>query len=125
MQHRMGLDVASSGVPTPAQMATILPIGKARVLTINANMSDSSLDTALPMTATTNQPSKLKVRVNPDNPREVGVLALAATSGASVTATVNSDKFVQVTFQVPAPTLSSVTVGSDSGEIDPPAWLTA
>lgn len=104
-------------------MPTIIPVGKAHILTIAANMSDGSQDTALPMTAATNQPSKLKVKINPSNPREVGVLALAPTSGATVTSTVNSDKFVQVTFQVPTPTLTSVTVTSDGGEVDPPQWL--
>lgn len=104
-------------------MPTILPVGKARILSISANMSDGSSNTTLPMTAASNQTSKLKAKVNPGNNRQVGVLALSPTSGATMTATVNSDKSVSVDFQVPAPTLESATVVSDSGEIDPPQWL--
>lgn len=104
-------------------MPTVLPIGKAHILTIHANMSDGSLNTTLPMITGSNQPTKIKAKINPSNSREVGVLALAATTGATVTSTVNAAISVQVDFQVPSPTLTSVTIGSDGGEIDPPQWL--
>lgn len=104
-------------------MSTILPIGKAHLLTISANMSDGSTNLTLPMTASTNEPTRLKVKINPGNGREVGVLALAGASGATVSATINGEKFVQVEFQVPVPTLASVTIAADSGEVTPPQWL--
>jgi hypothetical protein len=106
-------------------MAISIQVGKARLFPFTAVMSSGPPDTSLPATAETNQATKIKVAINPSNNRELGVLALAPTTGANATARVNSDKAATVAISVPAPTLDSVTMGTDGGEVDPPSWLTA
>lgn len=104
-------------------MSISITQGKARLFPVTATMSNGAIDTALPAVASTNQSTKVKIMMNPADNREVGVLALAPTSGAQANVTVNGQLAAQVIVSVPAPTLQSVAIGADAGEIDPPFWL--
>lgn len=104
-------------------MSISITLGKARIFPVTATMSNGSIDTTLPAVASSNQPTKVKVMMNPADNREVGVLALAPTSGAQANVIVNGQINAQVIVSVPAPTLQSVSIGADGGEVDPPAWL--
>lgn len=97
--------------------------GKARLFPVTATLSNGAIDTALPAVASSNQPTKVKVMMNPADNRELGILALAPTSSAQANVIVNGQIAAQVIVSVPAPTLQSVAIGTDAGEIDPPAWL--
>jgi len=103
-------------------MSISITLGKSRIFPINATLSNGAPDTTTTCTAETNQASSVKVAMNPANNRELGVLALAPTTGATVIARCGT--FIpSITVSVPTPTLASVTFGADGGEVDPPAWL--
>lgn len=104
-------------------MAIPISIGKARIFPFTATMSNGAVDTALPASVDANDPARLKVAMNPANNRQFGVLALAGGSASLVNVTVNSTLSASVAISVPTPTLQSVSIGTDGGEIDPPAWL--
>lgn len=106
-------------------MSTSLTVGKARLVTVTV-ITGGVPDTTTPLSVSTGNPATLRVRVNPSDPREVGVLGLAQSAGVNAGVTVNGH-LVQETFVIspPPPPPDGPTFGSWGAEIDPPAWLAA
>jgi hypothetical protein len=104
-------------------MIITLSIGKAKVFPITATKSDGSLDTTSTAVVGTNIPSSIKVKLNPTNNREFGILAVAPTSGADVHVNVGAIGAPVFQVVISVPILVSVEVGADAGEVDPPDWL--
>ncbi len=103
-------------------MAIQINVGKARIFPLTANMSDGGTNTTIASSVSTFATATLRVLINPSNNREMGVLALASGAAADVTATIGT-KNSSVLVQPVTPTLVSVVIGTDAGEVDPPAWL--
>lgn len=106
-------------------MSTSITVGKARLSTVTV-ITGGAPDLTTPLTPSSGNPGTLRVRVNPDDPRQVGVLGLAPSSGVNAGVTVNSH-LIQETFVVsPAPPPSDgPSFGPWGPEVDPPAWLSA
>jgi hypothetical protein len=104
-------------------MSTSLTVGKARLSTVSV-ITGGLPDSTSPLTTGTGNASTLRVRVNPSNPREVGVLALAQSAGVNASVTVNGQTATEL-FVVSAapPPADGPTFGAWGPEIDPPSWL--
>jgi hypothetical protein len=102
-------------------MSTAITLGKAHLFTISLVNDNGATGQVA-----TNQPGSVKVRMNPDNPREFGVLALAPTGGADVTVTC-AGMFATTTITVSAanPPPSMLAITPSGAEIDAPGWLAA
>ncbi len=104
-------------------MSISITQGKALLFPLVVPLSNGGFDTTTALTSLgTNQATNLKVLMNPSNPREVGVLALAPTSGAEVTAIIGGFT-ATVTVSVPSPTINGASFGTPGAEISPPSWL--
>lgn len=73
---------------------------------------DGSPDTSAVATAGAGNPANLRVRINPSNPREVGVLALSQTTGINAIVTANGHSSSTLFVVPPPPDLSGVTIGT-------------
>lgn len=106
-------------------MATSLTVGKARLSTVSV-ITGGLPDTTSVLTVDTGNIATLRVRVNPSNPREVGVLGLAQSAGVNAFVTVNGHSKSEL-FEVAAapPSADGPTFGAFGPEIDPPAWLSS
>lgn len=108
-------------------MSTSITLGKARIIPFTVSLSNGGTDTTTnPSSVATNQSSNLKVVLNPNNNREVGVIALAPTTGADVNVFVAAF-IATVTLSVPTPTITGAQFGTPGGELDQanwPSWLT-
>lgn len=130
---RRGLAQTSSGVPHPGPMAISLSVGKMRRARFTVRNADGTINTSLALSAVSGNATNLKVRVNPNDNREVGVMALVA--GASNNATVQASlpggvKQVQDLFSTVAASGNQEALlgGGPTGygdEEDPTDWMLA
>lgn len=105
-----------------------LTVGKVRTNIFTVNNADGSVNSTLSLNAFSGNDNNVRVRVNPSNNREVGIMALIA--GAANNATVQASlpggvKQVQdLVSTVAAPVnQEALTAAGWSAEIDPPAWM--
>jgi hypothetical protein len=97
-----------------------VPVGLALIFPVTV-----SGDNGATATAATNLESNIRVRMNPNNNRELGVLGLVATTGAEVN--VSCAGFLH-SFQVDvtaAATPTGISIGDPAGPMPPPEWLSA
>lgn len=113
------------------EMAINIPVGKCHLINLVANTS-SGPDLTQPVSVSLSpNNTNIVARMNPSDPRQLGILATGLTAPASpngvgVVATIGGVSLTTVVAGItpPPPTITSIT-SSDSGETDPPSWLTA
>ena len=110
-------------------MAISLTVGNFRSSSISVTNADGSANNSAVLSVSAGNPATLRVRVNPSNPREVGVLGLDVSSGVNANVSVSlpgGTKTVQTLFTVNAAPNNQEALGvgafSDP-ETDPPAWM--
>ncbi len=105
-------------------MSTPITVGKAVLVPFIVRLSDGNPDATTVATASSGDTSKIHAAINPSNPRELGVLAVAVF-GADVTVNILcGGKVAQLAFRPTAPVVTGIEPGTPGGEIDPPSWLT-
>jgi len=114
-------------------MAISLSVGKMKRARFTVRNADGTINTLLALSASSGNATNLKVRVNPNDNREVGVMALVA--GASNNATVQAalpggTKTVQDLFSTVAASGNQEALlgGGATGygdEEDPTDWMLA
>lgn len=112
-------------------MAISLSVNMARLSTFAVTNPGGAPNNTAPLTAQSGNGTVMKCRVNPSNPREVGVMGLQDNGGSVVNANVSvtlsdgthssSTGFTVVPNGQPG----SIAAGDWSDEIAPPAWLSA
>lgn len=112
-------------------MSIQLMVGKFSSSIHSVTNADGSSNTSLSLNAQSGNGATLRVRVNPSNNREVGVLALDVSSGVNAIVSValpGGSRQVSTTFEnvaaPPPPTnQEAFTAGGWSAPSDPPAWM--
>lgn len=111
-------------------MANIpLTVGKVRTNLFAVRNADGTTNATLSLSASAGNETNLRVRINPNNPREVGAMGLVAGTSANATVSVllpGGTKQVQDLMQMQAPAAvnqEALVSGGWSDEIDPPAWM--
>lgn len=104
-----------------------LTVGKFRSSLFVVKNADGSVNTTASLSVAPGNPSTLRVRVNPANNREVGVLGLGVSAGvnANVSVTLPGGTLtVNSLFVVSAANQEALIEGTWSDpETDPPAWM--
>jgi hypothetical protein len=109
-------------------MAITLTVGKFRSSLFAVTNADGSTNLDATLSVSPGNPATLRVRVNPSNNREVGVMALDVSAGVNANVSValpGGTKTVQTLFEnsgAPA-NQESLTAGAWSEESAPPAWM--
>lgn len=108
-------------------MPQTISVGKFRSCLFTVRNADGSVNTTATLSATPGNATKLRVRVNPANNREVGVVGLEASAGinANVSVTLPGGTFTaNVLFTVTALNQEGLEEGTWSDpEANPPAWM--
>lgn len=119
----------SSGlVRTPSAMTTSLQVGDFTYTIAEVLNADRSPN-ASPLTVSPGSDTRLRVRVNPSNPRQVGVLALAPGSvNVAVQVSVGFNTYNKdelFTIELSAPSQEGLTLGEWAPvSTTAPTWMT-
>jgi len=113
-----------SGREITPDMANTTHVGKARICNFIVTRSDGSVDATTPAAVGVGNPNNLRATMNPDNPRQFAVVALAETPGINTTVTCNghSASLLVTVVAAEGPDLAGVSIGSPGDEVDPPSW---
>jgi hypothetical protein len=108
-------------------MPITLTVGRARVTTMSV-VKNGTVETTAALSVSEGNPLRVRVRVNPDNAREVAVVGLEATPGINVFVGcpgLFGSMQVATLFEVvdaPPNPADGITFGEWSDEVDPPSW---
>lgn len=110
-------------------MSVNIAQGLCRLYTVVATLNNGQPYAGTDLLGNSNQAASVRARVNPADNRQIGVLALEVTTGATVVVAnpANTVRSPDLIVSVTAPSLQSITLQAASPDVDvpPPAWLTA